>query len=137
VLYYAPVIFGKLGLSSNSVSLLATGVVGIVMFLATIPAVMYVDRWGRKPTLIIGAVGMAICHFIIVSSLARAVYIDTQNYVYSYMSGRHHRLLPVRLGTPSGRRMGCSRNGLALRCALRILLGSLRLDRRCGDLANV
>lgn len=67
MLYYAPVIFGKLGLSSNSVSLLATGVVGIVMFIATIPAVMYVDRWGRKPTLIIGAVGMAICHFIIVS----------------------------------------------------------------------
>ena len=68
VLYYAPVIFGKLGLSSNSVSLLATGVVGIVMFIATIPAVMYVDRWGRKPTLVIGAIGMAICHFIIVSA---------------------------------------------------------------------
>jgi MFS family permease len=67
VLYYAPVIFGKLGLSSQSVSLLATGVVGIVMFIATIPAVMYVDRWGRKPTLIVGAIGMAICHFIIVS----------------------------------------------------------------------
>ncbi|KAF1975469.1 general substrate transporter [Bimuria novae-zelandiae CBS 107.79] len=65
VLYYAPVIFGNLGLSSNSVSLLATGVVGIVMFIATIPAVMYVDRWGRKPTLVIGAIGMAICHFII------------------------------------------------------------------------
>ncbi|KAF9735174.1 hypothetical protein PMIN03_008821 [Paraphaeosphaeria minitans] len=70
VLYYAPVIFGKLGLSSNSVSLLATGVVGIVMFIATIPAVMYVDRWGRKPTLIIGAVGMAICHFIIAAITA-------------------------------------------------------------------
>jgi MFS family permease len=35
ILYYAPTIFGGLGLSSNSVSLLATGVVGIVMFLAT------------------------------------------------------------------------------------------------------
>ncbi|KAF2254777.1 general substrate transporter [Trematosphaeria pertusa] len=65
VLYYAPTIFGKLGLSSNSVSLLATGVVGIAMFLATIPAVMYVDSWGRKPTLIIGAIGMAVCHMII------------------------------------------------------------------------
>lgn len=35
ILYYAPTIFGDLGLSSNSVSLLATGVVGIAMFLAT------------------------------------------------------------------------------------------------------
>lgn len=35
ILYYAPTIFNGLGLSSTSVSLLATGVVGIVMFLAT------------------------------------------------------------------------------------------------------
>lgn len=66
ILYYAPQIFNKLGMSSNAVSLLATGVVGIVMFIATIPAVMYVDKLGRKPVLIVGALGMAICHFIIV-----------------------------------------------------------------------
>ncbi|QDS73886.1 hypothetical protein FKW77_007083 [Venturia effusa] len=65
ILYYAPRIFGGLGLSSNTVSLLATGVVGIVMFLATIPAVMYVDKLGRKPVLITGAIGMAVCHIII------------------------------------------------------------------------
>jgi len=65
ILYYAPTIFNGLGLSSNSVSLLATGVVGIAMFLATIPAVMYVDKLGRKPVLVSGAIGMAACHFII------------------------------------------------------------------------
>jgi MFS family permease len=65
ILYYAPRIFGGLGLSSNTVSLLATGVVGIVMFLATIPAVMYVDKLGRKPVLIAGAIGMASCHLIV------------------------------------------------------------------------
>lgn len=35
VLYYAPQIFGSLGLSSNTTSLLATGVVGIVLLLGT------------------------------------------------------------------------------------------------------
>lgn len=35
VLYYAPKIFSGLGLSSNAVSLLATGVVGITMFLVS------------------------------------------------------------------------------------------------------
>lgn len=35
------------------------------MFLATIPAVLYVDQWGRKPTLIVGAIGMGICHFVV------------------------------------------------------------------------
>jgi MFS family permease len=35
------------------------------MFLATIPAVLYVDQWGRKKTLIAGAIGMGLCHFIV------------------------------------------------------------------------
>ena len=59
ILYYAPTIFKELGLSGNTTSLLATGVVGIVMFLATIPAVLYIDRLGRKPVLAVGAIGMA------------------------------------------------------------------------------
>lgn len=65
VLYYAPQIFAGLGLSSTTVSLLATGVVGIAMWVATMPAVVYVDKVGRKPILIAGAIGMATCHIII------------------------------------------------------------------------
>lgn len=71
ILYYAPTIFASLGLSSNTVSLLATGVVGIVMFIATIPSVLYIDKLGRKPILAIGAIGMATCHIIIAVIVAR------------------------------------------------------------------
>ena len=71
ILYYAPFIFHNLGLDATTTSLLASGVVGIVMFLATIPAVLYVDQWGRKPTLIAGAVTMAICHFIVAGIIAQ------------------------------------------------------------------
>lgn len=60
ILYYAPFIFASLGLSGTTTSLLASGVVGIVMFVATIPAVLWVDEWGRKPTLIVGAIGMGV-----------------------------------------------------------------------------
>jgi len=35
------------------------------MFLATIPAVIYVDQLGRKPVLISGAFLMALCHFVV------------------------------------------------------------------------
>jgi MFS family permease len=59
ILYYAPTIFKDLGLSDNTTSLLASGVVGVLIFLFTIPAVLYVDRLGRKPILIVGAIGMA------------------------------------------------------------------------------
>ncbi|KIY51992.1 general substrate transporter [Fistulina hepatica ATCC 64428] len=65
ILYYAPSIFKNLGLTGNTTSLLATGVVGIVMFLGTIPAVIWVDQLGRRPVLISGAFLMAACHIII------------------------------------------------------------------------
>lgn len=52
-------------LPGNTTDLLATGVVGIVEFLFTIPAVLWVDQIGRKKILVAGAAGMAICHFIV------------------------------------------------------------------------
>ncbi|PWZ01811.1 general substrate transporter [Testicularia cyperi] len=71
ILYYAPFIFQSIGLSSGkTISLLASGVVGIAMFLATIPAVLYVDNWGRKPTLIVGSIIMGICHFVVAIIIA-------------------------------------------------------------------
>ncbi|KAH7179100.1 general substrate transporter [Fusarium flagelliforme] len=73
ILYYAPSIFGQLGMSSTTTSLLATGVVGIVMFIATIPAVLWIDRLGRKPVLAVGAVGMSLCHLIIAVILAKNI----------------------------------------------------------------
>ncbi len=48
VLYYAPTIFNQLGLKENTTSLLATGVVGVVMFLFTIPAVLWVVSCPQK-----------------------------------------------------------------------------------------
>ncbi|KAM5530407.1 hypothetical protein V8D89_015918 [Ganoderma adspersum] len=65
ILYYAPTIFQELGLTGSTNSLLATGVVGIAMFLATIPAVIWVDQAGRKPVLISGAFIMAGSHIIV------------------------------------------------------------------------
>jgi sugar porter (SP) family MFS transporter len=65
VLFYAPSIFQGLGFTGTTTSLLATGVVGIVMLIATVPTVIYLDRVGRKPTLIAGALVMGACHIII------------------------------------------------------------------------
>ncbi|KAK8164582.1 sugar transporter [Phyllosticta citrichinensis] len=62
---YAPTIFKDIGLSGNSVSLLATGVVGVINFFSTIPAIMYLDRWGRRAVLIVGGVGMSVAQLIV------------------------------------------------------------------------
>ncbi|HEX8445683.1 MAG TPA: D-xylose transporter XylE [Sphingomonas sp.] len=59
VLYYAPQMFQNTGVSGN-VALLQTIVVGLVMTVFTLVALVTVDNWGRKPLLMIGAVGMAV-----------------------------------------------------------------------------
>ncbi len=62
VLYYAPEIFKSMG-SGTDVALLQTIIVGAVNLLFTILAIMTVDKLGRKPLMIIGALGMAIAMF--------------------------------------------------------------------------
>ncbi|MBP1619028.1 MAG: sugar transporter [Bacteroidetes bacterium] len=59
VLYYAGNIFRDMGASTDS-SLLQTIVVGLVNLSFTVVAILTVDKFGRKPLMIIGSVGMAI-----------------------------------------------------------------------------
>jgi len=59
VLYYAPEIFKTISSGTDS-ALLMTIIVGVVNFLFTIIAIKTVDKYGRKPLMIIGALGMAI-----------------------------------------------------------------------------
>jgi MFS family permease len=65
VLYYAPQIFQTFGFTSVTTDLLATGVTGILQILFTLPAVFFLDKFGRKQFLIVGAIGMTICHVIV------------------------------------------------------------------------
>ncbi|MDQ2862846.1 MAG: D-xylose transporter XylE [Bacteroidota bacterium] len=59
VLYYAGNIFRNMGSSTDS-SLLQTIIVGIVNLLFTVLAIFTVDKFGRKPLMIIGSIGMAV-----------------------------------------------------------------------------
>jgi MFS family permease len=43
------------------------------MFIATVPAVLWIDRLGRKPVLAVGAIGMGACHLIIAVILAKNI----------------------------------------------------------------
>lgn len=62
VLYYAPEIFKSMG-SGTNVALLQTIIVGAINLLFTVLAIQTVDKFGRKPLMIIGAVSMAIAMF--------------------------------------------------------------------------
>lgn len=67
VLYYAPEIFKSMG-SGTDTALLQTIIVGAVNLLFTVLAIMTVDKYGRKPLMIIGAVGMAFAMFALGTS---------------------------------------------------------------------
>ena len=60
VLYYAPRIFGDMGMESPMV---VTVFMGIINILFTLVAIFYVEKLGRKPLLIWGSIGMAIGAF--------------------------------------------------------------------------
>lgn len=62
VLYYAPLMFRNMG-ASTDVSLLQTAVVGLANVVFTVVAIVTVDRFGRKPLLISGALIMATAMF--------------------------------------------------------------------------
>ncbi len=59
VLYYAPEIFKSIDPNTDG-ALLLTIIVGVVNFLFTIIAVKTVDKRGRKPLMLIGALGMTV-----------------------------------------------------------------------------
>ncbi|GAK98049.1 D-xylose proton-symporter ZylE [Nonlabens tegetincola] len=76
VLYYAPEIFKKIDPNTDG-ALLLTIIVGIVNFLFTIIAIKTVDKYGRKPLMIIGALGMAIAMI----SLGSVFYAGSTGYL--------------------------------------------------------
>ncbi|WP_162053471.1 D-xylose transporter XylE [Pontibacter pamirensis] len=63
-LYYAPRIFESMGAGKDA-SMLQTVVMGLINVIFTVVAILTVDRWGRKPLLMVGSIGMAIGMFAI------------------------------------------------------------------------
>ncbi len=83
-LYYAPRIFESMGAGKDT-SLMQTVVMGLVNVIFTVLAILTVDKYGRKPLLMIGSIGMAIGMFAI-SGLAyfEVIGINTLVFIIIY-----------------------------------------------------
>lgn len=71
VLYYAPRIFGDMGMDNPMVQTVIMGVVNISF---TLIAVFTVEKWGRKPLLITGSIGMGIGAFLVALTFGNATF---------------------------------------------------------------
>ena len=80
IMYYAPKIFVLAGFGAGAANW-ATAVVGLTNVLATLIAIGFADKWGRKPMLnvcfVIMAIGMAAVGLL----LASGVHSDTERYL--------------------------------------------------------
>jgi MFS family permease len=76
IFFYAPTIFEKTGISQES-AYLQTIIIGLVNLGFTIVALYLIDIFGRKPLLLIGTAGMAICLFANAWCFHSATYILT------------------------------------------------------------
>ncbi|KKK36299.1 major facilitator transporter [Mesobacillus campisalis] len=83
-LYYAPRIFESMGAAKDA-SMLQTIVMGLVNVIFTVVAIYTVDKWGRKPLLITGSIGMALGMFGVASlAFANVIGISTLVFIIIY-----------------------------------------------------
>jgi sugar porter (SP) family MFS transporter len=68
IIYYGPQIFALAGITSNKSAIFATLLVAVTNMLATVIALVLVDRVGRKPLLYAGLTGMTACLILLAYS---------------------------------------------------------------------
>lgn len=73
VFFYAPMIFEQSGIGTDA-SFVQAILVGLTNLVFTILAIAFIDRFGRKPLLVVGVSGIAICMFVLAYGFNSATY---------------------------------------------------------------
>lgn len=60
ILYYSPIIFQSVGIESDGTSILLSALVNVFSVIGIILSILTVDRWGRRPILLLGTGGMIL-----------------------------------------------------------------------------
>lgn len=78
VFFYAPMIFEQSGIGTDA-SFSQAILVGVINLVFTILAILFIDRLGRKPLLIIGVAGIALSMFLLAYGFRQATYTLTES----------------------------------------------------------
>jgi hypothetical protein len=96
-MYYAVFLFQQAGLASTTSSLLANGLQGVVLNVFTWINMWYIDSWGRRWPMILGAVAMGISMMLIgVIMVTQGTLVEHSIYFRdAYSCDRKSRLRPA------------------------------------------
>ncbi|KAF9959292.1 hypothetical protein BGZ65_000571 [Modicella reniformis] len=70
-MYYIVFIFQGAGIIGQNANLQASSIQYVLNVVMTIPAIMFIDRWGRRPVLLVGSTLMALWLFLIGGLMGR------------------------------------------------------------------
>jgi len=73
VFFYAPMIFEQSGIGTDA-SFVQAILVGLTNLVFTVLAIAFIDKFGRKPLLVVGVSGIAICMFLLAYGFNSATY---------------------------------------------------------------
>jgi sugar porter (SP) family MFS transporter len=73
VFFYAPIIFEQTGIGTDA-SFVQAILVGLTNLVFTVLAILFIDRLGRKPLLIGGVGGIALCMLVLAFAFSSATY---------------------------------------------------------------
>ncbi|KAF7720720.1 hypothetical protein EC973_006241, partial [Apophysomyces ossiformis] len=66
IMFYVVYLFEQAGVgNSQEATLLSSGVSYVVNVVMTVPAILFVDKWGRRPTMIVGALTMSVFLWVV------------------------------------------------------------------------
>jgi SP family arabinose:H+ symporter-like MFS transporter len=82
VFFYAPMIFEQSGIGTDA-SFIQAILVGLTNLVFTILAILFIDRIGRKPLLVFGISGIALCMFLLAYGFHSASYTLTDESIAS------------------------------------------------------
>ncbi len=99
VFFYAPMIFEQSGIGTDA-SFVQAILVGLVNLVFTILAIAFVDKLGRKPLLIFGVTGIALCMFLLSYGFSQASYTLTETSVVSLPAEIKQDQLAALVGVP-------------------------------------
>ncbi len=126
VFFYAPMIFEQSGIGTDA-SFAQAILIGLTNLVFTVIAIAFIDKFGRKPLLVFGVSGIAICMFLLAYGFHSATYKLTNESVSEiaakFQEGKLNELIDVEF-----------QSDVEFKNALRATLGNSVLAENQSDL---